>query len=67
MKLIDDKLTFLRDEVTQLAEHCDTLGDEKTRQLLLEIDELLEYTHKAFLGKTLTSFSNMPVSKHGKH
>ena len=67
MKLIDDKLHFLRDEVIQLAEHCEGLGDEKTRQLLLEIDEMLEFTHNTFLGKTLTSIPIAGITKNRKH
>ncbi|WP_395340554.1 hypothetical protein PN836_017130 [Ningiella sp. W23] len=67
MKLIDDKLTFLREEIETLVDHCESLGDEKTRQLLLEVGELLEVTHSTFLGKTLKSISDATLGKQRKH
>ncbi|MBT1452523.1 hypothetical protein KJ365_16700 [Glaciecola sp. XM2] len=67
MKHIDNKLHELRAEVSELAEHCKELGDEKTRQLLLEVDELLEVTHSTLLGKTLKTLSSMAMSKHRSH
>jgi|GEM_PF-3086949 len=67
MKLIDDKLVLLKDEVASLAEHCEALGDEKTRQLLLEVEELLTITHDTFIGKTLTNLSMHQMGKHRKH
>lgn len=67
MKIIDEKLQFLREEVVQLVEHCEHLGDEKTRQLLLEVDELLEVTHHTFLGKTLKNVTINNILKSRKH
>nr|WP_136251874.1 hypothetical protein [Ningiella ruwaisensis] len=67
MKLIDSKIQYLREEVASLAEHCQSLGDEKTRQLLLEVDELLEITHSTFLGKALNNITHLGQQKSQKH
>jgi archaellum component FlaC len=67
MKHIDNKLHDLRAEVLSLAKHCNKLGDEKTRQLLLEVDELLEVTHSTFLGQTLRKIASMTPSKYSSH
>jgi hypothetical protein len=67
MKFIDEKLGSLRLEVEALVEHCDDLGDQKTRQLLLEVHELLEITHSSFLGQSLNSIDAPIANKHQKH
>jgi hypothetical protein len=67
MKHIDNKLHDLRAEVLALAKHCNELGDQQTRALLLEVDELLEVTHNSFLGKTLRTIASVTASKHSSH
>lgn len=67
MKLIEDKLQFLRQEVISLATHCDEIGEEKTKQLLLEIEELLEVTQGTFIGKVLTNTSMHDINKNRRH
>ncbi|MFC4702057.1 hypothetical protein ACFO4O_18075 [Glaciecola siphonariae] len=67
MKFIDNKLAKLKAEVSELADHCEQLGDEKTRQLLLEVEELLDITHSSFLGKSLNNIMPHQINKQQKH
>lgn len=65
--MVDNKLNYLKREVSELAEHCSQIGDEKTHQLLLEVAELLDITHSAFLGKALTNISKGLQTNREKH
>ncbi len=65
--MVDSKLNKIKQEVADLADHCQDVGDEKTRQLLLEVSELLEITHDTFLGRALNGISQSMLDKHQKH
>lgn len=67
MKAIDQKLTQLKEEAAELAEKCQTIGDYKTHQLLLEVIELLDVTHNTFLGKALTNIPETFLKNMKKH
>lgn len=67
MKAIDEKLSSLKEDVCDLAEKCHAIGDDKTHQLLLEVAELLDVTHSAFLGKALTNIPDTLLKNMKKH
>lgn len=67
MKLIDEKLGQLRHETAELAAKCQSIGDDKTHQLLLEVIELLDVTHDTFLGKALTNIPDTMIKNIKKH
>ncbi|MGQ8365330.1 hypothetical protein [Glaciecola sp. 1036] len=58
MQTINKKLQAIQHEVHLLTEYCLETGDEKTRQLLLEVLEILDITHSSLQGKSLRGFSN---------
>lgn len=51
----DSKFNFLKQQLTELLEHCQEAGDTTTEQLLLEVEELLHISHESFLGNALQS------------
>lgn len=67
MKAIDDKLHSIKEEVSELALKCQAIGDHKTHQLLLEVAEMLDVTHDAFLGKALTNIPDTILKNMKKH
>ena len=67
MKVIDDKLKTLKTEAAELAVKCQSIGDDKTHQLLLEVVELLDVTHNTFLGKALQNIPDTMLRSMKKH
>lgn len=67
MKAIDEKLHSLKQDVSDLANKCQNIGDDKTHQLLLEVFELLDVTHDTFLGKALTNIPDTLLKNAKKH
>ncbi len=67
MKVIDEKLAQLKEDAADLASKCQTIGDDKTHQLLLEVVELLDVTHNTFLGKALNNIPETFLKNIKKH
>lgn len=67
MESIEKKLIKLREDTQSLAESCRDIGEEKTHQLLLEVEEMLEVAHQTFVGSALKTTNESSYSKHRKH
>lgn len=67
MKFVDQKLKTLKAQTSELALKCHDIGEHKTHQLLLEVIELLDVTHDAFLGKALKNVVNPTIKERKDH